>query len=93
MNDYVLLYFYRDLPISEGPSLPTSSHLLSTSPLHHHTALDVSHLALCRMNFLPDTIMTGHHTPHTALTMLRVNTLVSAVIGLHLFLNASALHL
>lgn len=70
--DYnVYVCFYRGLPISEGLSLPTSNHLLLTSLLHHRTILDASHLVLCRMTFLPDTTMTGHHIPHIALTMLR----------------------
>lgn len=64
------LHACRDLPILEGPSLHTSSHLLSTSP-HHHTISDASRHALCRMTFLPDITMTGRRTPHTALTMLR----------------------
>lgn len=65
------LHACRDLPISEGPSLPTSSLLLSTSPLHHHTVLGASRHALCRTTFLLDTTTTGHRTPHTALTTLR----------------------
>ena len=65
------MHFYRDLLTSEGPSLPTSSRLLSTNLPHHHTVLDVSHHVLCRKTFHPDTIMTGPRTPHTALTMLR----------------------
>lgn len=64
------LHACRDLPISEGPSLLTSSHLLSTSP-HHRTVSDASHHALCRTISLPGTTTTGRHTPHTALTMLR----------------------
>lgn len=63
--------FYRDLPISEGLSLPTSSHLLSTSPHPHHTTLDAFHHALCRMTFLLDTTMTGHHITHPALNILK----------------------
>lgn len=91
MHDYiVLLVFFRDPHISEGLSLPTSSHPLSTSPLHHHTVSDDSPHALCRMNFLPDTTTTGRRTPHTALTTLRENILeVSAVIVLQLYLNTS----
>ncbi|TNN61733.1 Calcium homeostasis endoplasmic reticulum protein [Liparis tanakae] len=54
----------------EGPSLLTSSHLLSTS-LHHLIVSDGFHHALCRMTFLPDTTMTGPRTPHTTLTMLK----------------------
>lgn len=65
------LHACRDLPISEGHSLPTSSHLLSTSPPHHHTILDASRHASCRTTFLQDTTTTGRHTPHTALTTLR----------------------
>lgn len=67
----VSVCFYSGLPISEGLSLPTSNHLLLTSLLHHRTILDASHLVLCRTTFLPDTTMTGHHTPHIALTTLR----------------------
>lgn len=65
------MHFYRDLPISEGPSLPTSSHLPSTNPPHHHTVSDASRHVSCRTTFLPDTTTTGRHTPHTALTTLR----------------------
>lgn len=65
------LHECRDLPISEGPSLPTSSHHLLTSPLHRHTILDVSRHASCRTTFLPDTTTTGHRTRRTALTTLR----------------------
>lgn len=69
------LHFYRGRPISEDLSLLTSSHLLSTSPLRPHTALDVFPLALCRKTFLPDITMTDHPIHHIDLTMLKENIL------------------
>lgn len=67
------LHACRDLPISEDPSLPTSSHLLSTSHHHHHTILDASLHASCRRNLPRDTTTIDRHTPRIALTMLRGN--------------------
>lgn len=70
------LHACRDLPILEDHFPLTNSHLLSANPHHHHhTVMDAFHHALCRMTFLPDTTMTDHRTPHTALTTLRENIL------------------
>lgn len=54
----------RGRPISEDPSLLTSSLPHSTSLPLHHIILDVSLRASCKMTFLQDITTTGHPTPH-----------------------------
>lgn len=82
----ILLFLHacRDLHISEDPSLPTSSHLLSTNRLHHPTTLDASLPASCRMTFLPGTTMTGHRILHTALSTHRENFKEICQVLLHI---------
>lgn len=65
----------RDLHISGGLSLHTSSHLRSVSPRPPLTTLAAFPLVLCRTTSLRGTISRGLRTTRTALTIPRGNIL------------------